>query len=135
MKIYKLTDKINIKIDDIDVAISPLSTVQKAEVQALMMETLENPKNILPSMKAMNLCVKYAVKSIKGVEGLKFEDGCLTDDSVEALGNCKISNTLSRCCVNLLQGVPEYFTTEYGEKLDNVKIVETSKKIKKKKKD
>jgi len=132
MKIYKLTDKIKLRIDDIEVTISPLSTVQKAEIQGLMMQSFNNPENLLPSMQATNLCVKYGVKDIKGVKGLEYENGILTDDSVEMLGNCKLSTKLSQCCLNLIHGIPEVFKTELGDKIKGVEIVKKAP-VKKKK--
>ena len=140
MKIYSLTDKIPVKIGDITISISPLSTIQKAEIQGLMLKTVKDPENTLPAMQASNLCVKYSLKEIKGVEmadgtsfGLQFEDGVLTDDCVEQLNNSELGTLLHQTCLNLLKGIPNTFVDEYGNELKGVEMVRPKSKKKAKK--
>ena len=140
MKIYSLQDKIRLKIANIEIAVSPLNTLQKAEIQGLIMKSLKDPSNMLPSIQASCLCIKYGLKELKGAKmadgspfELQFEDGKLTDDCVEMLNNSQLSVKLHQTCFNLLNGIPTVWTDEHGEELKGVEVVKTRTKKKMKK--
>ncbi len=84
-KIYRLSDKIRLAVDDLTITISPLSIHQKAAI-----EDAARDGSAKGLMQASALAIKYAVKSIDGLEdsdgkpyGLNFdEDGTLSEDIV-----------------------------------------------------
>lgn len=134
-KIYKTSDKISVKIDDICVKISPLTFEQKCEIQALLVEG--NPMSVV---KAATSAVKYAVKGLDGVENpdgskydLEFENGTLTDSCVDDLLNIDQDDKLSLVCTSLLNGIPkDFIDPQTGKKVPGIKIERGELPVKKK---
>lgn len=129
-RIYRRSDRIKVKIDDIQVELAPLSVDQKAEIQQLMF-TGRTRGDIQSATKGMQLSLKYAVKSVSGVEdsdgnayALSFDDqGNLQDSCVDDLLNLEVTEKLSLCCATLARGIPAEFTDNFGKKLEGVEIV------------
>jgi hypothetical protein len=112
-KILRLKDRVNVKIDDVSLKLSPLSYLQKMEIQDYMIEASSG--DMKAAMKGAALAIKYCVKHIDGVEDysdkkyeLSFDDsGHLTDECVDDLLNLRQSEKLMSVCATLLQGLPE----------------------------
>lgn len=109
--IYRTSDRIKVKIDDIVLTLAPLNYHQKSRVQNLILE-----KGQMGALDSTKLAVKYALKDIEGVEtldGAKYklefgEDG-LSDECLDDLFNLEQTMKLSSICMSLLNGVPKEF--------------------------
>lgn len=132
MRIHKTSDKISIKIDDITIKISPLTQLQKSELQGHMVKAVNGDMN--EAMKSVQKSMKFAIKDIDGVEyendegeiepyKLELEDGMLTDECVDDLLNLPISNKLSSICSTLLGGVPDKILDANGKEIEGIKIL------------
>lgn len=134
-KIYRTTDIIKLEIGGLVVGISPLSFEQKMNVQA---EILKG--DALGPMRGASLAVKYALKSIEGIEDqdgkpyqLQFENDKLSDSCWDDLQNISEGNSLTMVCLNLLDKVPsEFIDPNTGDKLKGVKILREGTSTKKK---
>ncbi len=122
-RIFRTTDRIPVKIDDITIMISPLSFVQ-----TIMMQAKSDP---MFAVKGARLAIKYAVKSVQGVElmdGTPFivttdDDGNLSDDDVDALLNMEENGKLITLCSQLIGGVPrEVMDPSTGQPMKGVSI-------------
>lgn len=136
-RIYKLTDRIKVKIDDITVTVSPLSRHQKAEIQTLLLGLGRG--DVKAATEGIILAMKYAVKSIEGLEDAagvykaQFDDsGHLTDETIEDLYNLEDSVKLLQVCQSLVSGVPSEFQDKDGKPIDGVEIVTGDVEAKKK---
>lgn len=134
-KVYRVSDKIHVKIGEIKVEISPLKHIQKAEVQEVLMTGKTSD-----AVKGAALAIKYALKNIEGVKdstGKPYElafgpDKYLTEDSLDDLFNLKESDNIALMCLNLLNGIPDKFTDpSTGKPLKGVSIVEEKSSRKK----
>lgn len=134
-KVYKTTDKINIKIDDIVITISPLSFEVKTQIQSEIVNG-----GALAMISAAKNSIKHSVKGIKGLENLdgtpyvlEFEDNVLTDECVSDLLNIDQDSKISFVCTQLLQGVQNTFTDpQTGKPIKGISI-EAPKRSEKKK--
>ncbi len=135
-RIYRLSDRIPIKIDSITITVSPLSFDQKTELQSIMMQARQDP---MYAVKGARLAIKYAVKSVSGIEDMhgenyqpSFEEtGILTDESVDDLMNLEENSKLIAVCAQLIAGVPRGITDpSTGEPMKGVKIELTPPKPK-----
>ncbi len=133
MIIRKTSDIIRLKIGELTVKVSPLSRIQKAEVQALISRgTIED------ALAGTSLALKYAVKDVEGLQledGSKYElakdeAGNLDDETLDDLMNAEFGEKITYVALNLLSNVPSEFTNpNTGEKLKGVKVIkETSGK-------
>lgn len=128
-KIYRVSDRIKVKVDGLVVEISPLTFEQKINVQA---EVLKGDP--MSAMRGAALAVKYALKGLSGLtcpDGseyeLEFAGGALTDQCLDDLFNLKESEKLALISLNLLQSVPSAFVDpNTGEKIEGVSIVKES---------
>lgn len=134
-KIYKTTDRIKIKIDDIAIKISPLSYENKCLIQACLITG-----DTLGIVKAAKMAIQYGVKEIEGVENadgtpyeLQFENDALTENCVDDLLNIDQDNKLSFVCTKLLEGIPsEFVDPQTGKKIEGIKIERPAVPAKKK---
>ena len=139
MLLHKTTDKINVKIDDIEVKISPLSQSQKSELQGHMMKAVNGDMN--EAMLSVKKALQFALKDIKGVfymDGddkreyqLEFKDNKLSDECIDDLLNLPISNKLSSVCSALIGGVPNQILDNEGKPVEGIKIISKGSKEKK----
>lgn len=112
-KIYKCSDRLPIKIGDIEFKISPLSFQNRSEIQSLLV--LAQGGDMNKAVEGSFLAIKYALKGIKGVENfdgtpyeLSFDsDGTLTDDCVSEVLNLECFPKLAALAVALINGVPD----------------------------
>ncbi len=111
-RIYRTSDRIPVKVDDITVTIAPLTFAQKTELQTIMLSAAKDPMN---AVKGARLAIKFAVKSVAGLEdvnGDKYEvaldsEGLLTDECVDELLNLQEQPKLIALCTQLIGGMPK----------------------------
>jgi len=117
MKIFKTTDEIAIKIDDVTVIVSPLNYEQKVEIQEFMLLAAKgDTEGIKAGMTGARLAVKYAVKRVENVTNVdgteykvKLKNGVLSDETVNELCNCEITDKLYIVSCQLLVSIPKQF--------------------------
>lgn len=133
-RIYKRSDRIAVKIDEITVKLAPLSLDQKSEIQQLML-TGRTKADLKLLTKGIALSIKYGLKSVEGIEdsdgnpyklSLDSNDQ-LTDECVDELMNLELSKKLSLVCAGLVNGVPKDFTDENGNPIEGIEVVKPSK--------
>lgn len=125
--LYRTSDRIDVKVDDLEVVISPLSFAQKTVIQNSVLEqTAEG------ATKGAALAIKYSVKGIRGIktmDGKDYEvefdsDGNLTDECLDDLLNISHSQKIMIMSLNLINGVPkEFVNPETNEKLEGVSFL------------
>lgn len=133
-KIYRKTDRITVKIDDVTVKLAPLTLHEKTEVQTAMMESLKT-RDLQQASKGLSLALKLTVKGIEGIEDsdsnpykLQFdENNQLTDECVDDLLNLEITEKLTLVCTAMVKGIPSKFTNEKNEALEGVEVVKLAK--------
>jgi hypothetical protein len=132
-KIYKKTDRIKVKIDDVIVTLSPLTLAQKQEGQSLIIEgqTHNDPHK---ASNGIFYLIKCALKDIKGVEDqdgneykLSFENGMVSDECFDELLNLEIHQKLMMVCSSLAVTVPNEFKDQNGKPIDGVEILKNDK--------
>jgi hypothetical protein len=137
-RIYKRTDRIPVKIDDVVITLAPLSLSEKTDIQQAMLAGRANG-NLKEATRGIQLALKYGIKGISGVEDsdgpyvLQFEGEHLTDACVDDLLNMEITNKLALVCMSLAVGVPTEFTDENKQPLAGVEIVKVDKEASEKK--
>lgn len=103
MKVLKLSDRISIKQNGLEIVISPLSYEQKIELAGLA--KIDAGENVVKTMSQIAKTLKACVKDIKGLTNyddtpyeLSFVDGYLSDECVDeiiqTLGNEEILQTM-----------------------------------------
>lgn len=123
MKVYRPSDKIKIKVDNLTFTIRPLTYHEKVEIQKYAVLASSDFQS---GMMAGYLAIKYAVVA---VDGLETPDGSPfvftgTDEDLDALFNLNAtSDKLVAACLNLITGVPSEFKDLGGNKLNNVEFV------------
>ena len=126
-RIYRKSDRLKIKIDDLQFVISPLSLHEKTEVQQLMVEA-QSKGNIGKLTKSICKTIQYSLKDINGLYDcddqpykLSFDDsGMLTDECLDELMNLELSDRLQQVCVRLLGGIPKEFLDDNGNPIEGV---------------
>ena len=124
-RIYKTSDRLGVQIDDIKITLSPLSFEQKCEIQAQLLTG-----NAMDMVRAARLAMKFSVKDIDGVEDsegnpykLSFDNGELSDDSIDDILNLQQQEKINLVCVSLLHGIPkELIDPNTGKQMAGVKI-------------
>lgn len=134
-RIYRRTDRIAVKIDDVTVKLSPMSLHQKTEVQSAMLKG-HKATDIREATRGIALAIQYSVKGIEGVEDsdgnpykLQFNETGeeLTEACVDDLMNVELSRKLALVCASMVNGIPSEFTDQYNQALEGVQIVESEK--------
>lgn len=131
MRIYKTTQKIEVKIDKISIFISPLTYNQKMELQGLMMKA---STDMGQAMELVKKAMSMAIKDINGVViedengkdtdyKLDFNGTELSDDCINDLLNMPISNKISSVCSSLLAGIPDRILDQNGEPIEGITII------------
>jgi len=122
--VYRVSDKIDIKIGSVTVSLSPLNYKVKADMQAYVMAG--------KPMDAAVLALKNGVKDIKGLKlsdgsdyPLEFEDGIVKDSCIDDLLNIPESEQLNVIAIGLINGVPqgEFLDPSTGKPMEGVKFV------------
>ena len=131
MVIYKMTDRIPVKIGDLTFKLGPLSYFQKSEIQNCTTEV--KGESQIDGEKVAYLSLKYSIKEVKGLKDIKGNDysleyddnGCLTDDSMSELLQIDESIRLTRVCLGLMKGFNKDVKIDGVEiDFDNVESVE-----------
>lgn len=131
-RIYRTSDNINIKVDSIEVTISPLNMSQKAQLQGDMAKALEG--EVVASMNAVSNALKFSIKDIKGLKTLdedgnevdykpEFENGQLSDEAISDLFNMEETQKLNSICSSLIGGFNGKFLDPEGNPLEGVEVV------------
>lgn len=136
--VYRVSDRIEIKVHDVTFKVSPLTRKQKIDV---IQCTFNKESDSYTNLEEMIFrLVRYTVKEVTGgledVDGKKYElemDGdVLSEDCVNDLLNLQIGKEIRLIGQQLAKGIPDMFTDpETGEKLDGVEIINKSKTRKK----
>lgn len=132
-RIYKRTDRVTVKVDEITLKLAPLTVEQKIEIQQLMIDGVAN-KDVKKTSRGVELAMKYSLKGVSGIEDadgnpykLEFNDDALTDSCIDDLMNLEVKEKIVLVCTSLLKGVPRGFTDEKGLPIEGVEIVKASK--------
>lgn len=133
-KIYRRSDRIVVKIDDITVKLSPLTLHEKVEINSQMLRGSRD-KNLKELSEGLALAIRYALKDIDGLEDsdgspykLQFaDDGGLTPQCIDDLMNIEATNKLALVCSSMINGVPSQFTDEHRNALAGVELVTVEK--------
>lgn len=127
-KLYRVTDKLPIKIGDITFKISPLTFEQRSEVQADLSAAAEG--DMQRATDGTFKAIKYAVKSIEGIETydgseyeLDFDGKFLSDVAVNDLLNLEIFPELARVATSLINGVPDSIDDEDGKPVKGISLL------------
>ena len=131
-RIYKTSQKIEIKVDNLSIFVSPLSYHQKLELQGLMVKASQG--DMEAAMQAIVKALKVSLKDISGVitedeQGndieykLAFQDNEVSDECINDLLNMPCSNKISTICTSLLAGVPDQILGPDGKPLEGVSII------------
>lgn len=112
-RIYKTTDRIQYKIGEITVSISPLSVADKNTLSEYMIKG-QSKQDIKSLMEGSVYVLQSAVKEVKGLEDsngneykLQFdESNKLTRECAEDLLNLEQSTNLLSLCSMFINGVP-----------------------------
>jgi hypothetical protein len=132
-KIYKTTDRIKVKIDEVTVSISPLTYEQKLEAKILVAEgRAKRDARMLTS--GLIYLLKNSVKEVEGLEnadGSKYElsfeadQKTLTQECISDLFNIKLHEKLVMVCTNLIGVIPTEFVDDSGKPIEGVSIIPT----------
>lgn len=130
-RIYKRTDRISVRIDDVVVKLAPLTLDQKTEIQQAMLQG-RSKADIREATRGIALAIKYSLKGIEGVEDsdgnpykLEFSGEELTSACVDNLMNMELTKKLAMVCAAMVNGIPSFFTDENQEPLEGVEIVKS----------
>jgi hypothetical protein len=134
VKLYRTTDRINLKIGPLEVKIAPLSFNQKSEIQSEIMKPTP-----MAVMNAARMAVKYAVKDIKGIQTpdgkeykLSFDGDVLSDESLDDLLNIDQDNKIGVICTQLIRGVPtKFMDAQTNMPMEDVEIIDEAPEEKK----
>lgn len=113
MRIYKTTDKIEYKLGELSIKISPLSVDDKNNLTELMFKG-QQKADVKLLMEGSLYALQCAIKEIKGLEDgegnpfeLSFDDsGKLTKECASDLLNLEQSSNLIGLCSSFINGVP-----------------------------
>ena len=133
-KIYRISDRIRVKIEGLEFILGPLTFDQKSEIQALAASG-----EFEKSLQSAKLAVKYGLKDVHGLEDangnnyeLQTDEAGVSNDSLNEILNLTQNEKIQMACLGLLQGVPSQFTNPFtGEKLEGVSIVKENRSKKK----
>ena len=133
-RIYKVTDRIEVKIDDITVKLAPLTLPQKTEINQLMAQgTVKRDYKLI--QEGITKSIQYSLKHIGGVEdgdGIPYkltfdEQGLVTEECINDLYNLEMHKKLVMVCSSLVQSIPSNFTDQHGNPVDGVEFVKSDK--------
>jgi hypothetical protein len=112
IKIYRMTDRIPIKIGPVEFLIGPLSYQQKQEI--LSQGQMKEGDFVANEMSMAALAIKYQVKEIKGVKDLEgteykveMNGNGLTDNCVSEILQLENSALLIAALANMLNGIKD----------------------------
>ena len=127
--VYRTTDRITIKIQDVEFKIAPLPYAEKIKIKSSLAR--HGGANIEDISKTSIDVIRYSVKEVKGLmyadgSELKLEldeSGNLTDESVNELMNIEMSENLVGSVIQLMNKITNKIVDENGEEIKGIKIV------------
>lgn len=127
MKIYRMNDRVRIKVKDVSFIVSPLNYAQKAEISGCI--TLQGSVQLEDTMKSLFLILKYSIKGLEGVENqdgkpykLEMDGEVLSDECVNDILNLGVPE-LTIAAYQLLNGIPDkIMDPTTGKEIKAVKI-------------
>lgn len=131
-RIYKCSDKVEIKIDSLSIFVSPMTYHQKSQLQPLMISAANG--NMDDAMKAVMQAMKFCLKGIRGVsvqddEGndvpyvLEFNDNEVTEECLNDILNMPISQKISTICTSLMSGLSSRICDPNGQPIEGIEVV------------
>lgn len=136
--IYKPSDRIKVKIDDVTFKVSPLTREHKLDVLRTTFNSEGDSYSNLEEMtfKLIKYTIKEVVKGIQNIDGSNYElildNEILSDECANDLLNMAIGEKIRTVAQSLTNGIPDKFIDpETGDKLKGVEIVSERKKEKK----
>ena len=132
--IYRKNDILKIKVDDIQIGISPLSYHEKSQIQTKLLS-----KDANSIMEGAADAIKLCLRSVDGIKTqdnqdykLTFENNKITDECFDDLMNLECNNKISSICLSLIDGIPkDFLNPQTGEVLEGVKIIRSNEPEKK----
>lgn len=129
--VYKTTDRIRIKIGELEFKLAPLTFDQKR--QCSQSSRVESGKLIEDGLMTAYKSLHFSVKEVKGLinpDGteykLSFDDNNnITQDCIDDLFNFEFSERLMIACYNLVSGIPKVIIDPVtGKPIEGVEIVQ-----------
>ena len=135
--LLRKSDRIKVKIEELEVELAPLSFAAKMEVNDILIKA--DKEDLTASMKASKLAIGHSIKSIKGIQTidgedyeLAFENDKLSEDCIDDLLNLELCPKLMIVCSSLLTGIPsKIYDPVTGKELEGVEIKLPGKKKRK----
>lgn len=127
MIVYSKDDRFSLDMGEVQFVLSPLSQKQKMEILSLgRISNGEESKSLDMAMKTIQYCLKE-VHGIQRGDGseyvLEMENGLATEDAIDTIMNCQLSEKLISSCMQFLSGVPDKIINPVsGEELDGVQF-------------
>lgn len=139
MKAHRLKDKVDVKIGDVVIEISPLSFENRTAVQAEIL-IAERNRDPLGLVRAARLAMKHGVKGQRGITYhddseflLEFDaQGDLTDSCLDELLLADSEEKLKLVCMTLAKGFPSVPIDDQGNPIEGILIEEGEKSPEKK---
>lgn len=133
--VYKMSDRVKVKVDTIELTIGPLDFKVKSDIQSLFMTG--------KYLEGSVLAIKNGVKEINGLKlsdgsdyKLEFDsDGKISEDSINDIFNIEEAAKINLIAVSLINGIPsgEFVDPDTGKKIEGVTFVDRPKAEKKSK--
>jgi hypothetical protein len=128
--IYRPSDRIEVKVDDLSFFLSPLSMSQKQELLARVASG-SSAGDLNSVLVSIRMALKYTIKDVKGLidsDGNAYkvsfdEDGYLSDDDIDGILNLEYSESINLMCMSMANKVPEEFLGADGKPLKGVSRV------------
>lgn len=130
MRVYKTTDRIKIKVEDVTIEVAPLTYGQRREVAGQL--TKAGGATFEDQLEMIRLATKYAVKNVIGLEDSEgpyqvtfTDDNTLSDESLDDLANIPgIYGILSQATMQLATAGPFIKLTDgEGKDLEGVEVI------------
>lgn len=136
-KILKMSDRLKIKVGEVEFLIAPLNQLQKIEITECT-KIDKSGNEVFDFIRAQTLLVKYGLKGISGVvddDGeeykLEFEGDHLTDDCVSEVFTIKEKEKYVTSHFQCLNEFPDKLVDPFtGKKYQGVALERVSKKSK-----
>jgi hypothetical protein len=129
--IYRRSDRVRVKLHDLELSIRPLSHHEKAIVRGYIMKG--------QLVEACVMCMAICLKDVKGLKTLsgedyklEIDDDKLTEACLDDLLNIEHSADLIISCYNFLDNVPTHITND-GKEIEGVSVIKEGSPRKKSK--
>lgn len=121
-RIYKLSDRIRIKVGDLTVILRPLTYKEKADIQS---EMITSSGNIRGAMDAAVNALKCALVGFEGISNADGSPYVYSEADFDDVLNMPESSTLTKAAMNLLNNIPKEFVDPHtAQKLQGVEFLD-----------